>query len=403
MTKQHNAFFTTAIQVPAQQKGILSDLHFSVKDVFAVEGHTNSAGNPDWLRTGTVAEATAPSIQQLLLAGATLTGMTHTDEIMYSLNGQNAHYGTPINPAAEDRIPGGSSSGAAVSVASGEVDFSIGTDTGGSVRVPSSYCGIYGFRPTHGTVPIEGVIPLAKSFDTVGWMTRDPQLLEEVGRTLLPQLSNSPAASFKRLLKVEEAWEMVSSAYKEQAFAVIDQLSEQFEQTTEAVLSNNGLEEWFNTFRTIQSTEIWKQHGEWIERDQPVFGEAIAARFNMAKQTFEKNISEEAYEKMASISQYVRALLAEDGLLVIPTTVGPAPYRDIQGEKDEERRALTMQVTCIAGLSGLPQVTIPLGKMEGAPVGLSFIAGANKDLELLKWVSEWALLERKAGQEASPL
>ena len=160
-----------------RHKGVAAALSFALKDVFDVEGVTACAGNPDWLRTHRAATRTAPAVDKLLDAGASLRGLTITDELTLGLNGENFHYGTPTNPAAPDRVSGGSSCGSAAAVAGGLVDFALGTDTGGSVRVPASYCGIFGFRPTHGRVSNAGVVPLAPSFDTVGWFARDPKVL----------------------------------------------------------------------------------------------------------------------------------------------------------------------------------------------------------------------------------
>jgi amidase len=185
MEMNWNAFIDKDVKREGANAGILAGKTFAVKDVFAVKGHTNSAGNPNWLKTAQQATSDSPSIAKLLAAGADLHGMAVTDELMYSLNGENVHYGTPVNPYGADRVPGGSSSGSAVAVAAKLTDFAIGTDTGGSIRIPSSYCGIYGFRPSHGAVDISGVIPLAESFDTVGWMARDVGLLKDIGTVLL--------------------------------------------------------------------------------------------------------------------------------------------------------------------------------------------------------------------------
>ena len=145
----------THVTLPGSETGPLATLSLAVKDVFHIKGHPTGAGNPDWLRTHPVAGTTAPAVQRLLDAGAHIVGKTHTDELAYSLNGENVHYGTPVNPNAAGRIPGGSSSGSAAAVAGGLVDFAIGTDCGGSVRLPASYCGIFGFRPTHGRIPLD--------------------------------------------------------------------------------------------------------------------------------------------------------------------------------------------------------------------------------------------------------
>jgi amidase len=173
------------VYLPGAATGPLAGLTFAAKDLFDVAGYVACAGNPDWLRTHAPAGKTAPVVQTLLEAGATLMGKTVTDELAFSMSGENIHYGTPINPAAPARIPGGSSSGSASATASKLVDFALGTDTSGSIRVPASYCGLFSLRPTHGRISCQGVIPLAPSFDTVGWVARDATLLQRIGEVLL--------------------------------------------------------------------------------------------------------------------------------------------------------------------------------------------------------------------------
>ncbi|KQO10856.1 amidase [Paenibacillus sp. Leaf72] len=402
-----HAFIKPELTLPATHTGNLDGLRFAVKDVFAIKGHISSAGNPDWLRTHEAAEHTASTIERLLDAGAALTGATHTDELMYSINGQNAHYGTPINPLAPGRIPGGSSSGSAVAVAAGAVDFALGTDTGGSVRVPSAYCGVYGFRPTHGAVAMDGVIPLAPSFDTVGWMARDSTLLLKVGELLLAaeaaaRVEGDAAAAadvklFSRLLIAEDAWSKADSTSVLQLRPFVAELEAVIANTERLTLAPEGLDQWLEAFRTIQGLEIWQTHGEWITREQPAFGPGIAQRFRWAS-TLRNEDSEQKLEEQCSIRAKLRELLGIDSLLVLPTIPGTAPDRHISGEAADKQRALTMQLCCIAGLSGLPQVTLPVGEVDGAPIGLSIIAGAGQDLKLLRWIVQHAeLWERRRG------
>ena len=187
--------------------GPLSGLTFAAKDVFDVAGSRTGFGNPVWLETHPPAESTAPAVLRCLEAGAVMVGKTLTDELTYSLNGQNYHYGTPVNSAAPGRIPGGSSSGSASAVAGGLVDFALGTDCGGSVRLPASYCGILGIRPTHGAVSLEGVAPFTWSFDVAGWFARDPSVFAAVGRVLLD--GGPDAAPSGRLLYPQDAFGVV--------------------------------------------------------------------------------------------------------------------------------------------------------------------------------------------------
>lgn len=204
LDNRYGAFIDPELTVESLGSGILDGLTFAVKDVFAVAGHSSSAGNPDWLHSHHPSTEHAVAVHRLLLSGATLRGAAHTDELMYSLGGENHHFGTPINPRAVGRIPGGSSSGSAVAVASGSVDFALGTDTGGSIRVPSSYCGVYGFRPTHGAVDFQGVIPLSPAFDTIGWMSDRLDVLQKVGEVLLVAGSTSVKTAKKIESSIEE-------------------------------------------------------------------------------------------------------------------------------------------------------------------------------------------------------
>lgn len=176
----------------SQDQGPLAGVTLAVKDLFDVAGLPTGAGSPEWLATHPVPNESAAAVSRLLDAGAHIVGKTHTDELAWSLNGENAHYGTPQNPNAPGRIPGGSSSGSAAAVAGSLVQIALGSDTGGSVRLPASYCGIYGIRPTHGRIDLRGVVPLAPSYDTVGWFARDPMLLSTVGKVLLNASSAGP-------------------------------------------------------------------------------------------------------------------------------------------------------------------------------------------------------------------
>ena len=161
------------IHIEGRPGGPLSGLTFAAKDLFDVAGHPTGGGNPDWARSNPVPTRHAWAVQQLLDAGATLIGKTITDEVSLGIVGENAFYGTPVNRRAPGRVPGGSSSGSAAAVAAGFCDTALGTDTGGSVRVPASFCGLYGIRPTHGRIDVSGMMPQAPSSDTTGWLARD--------------------------------------------------------------------------------------------------------------------------------------------------------------------------------------------------------------------------------------
>ncbi|SDL64181.1 amidase [Paenibacillus jilunlii] len=385
---QHGAFIEPGLEVTGMGSGKLAGLSFAVKDVFAVAGHRSSAGNPDWLRSHQPAAVHSAAVSKLLESGATLRGATHTDELMYSLGGENYHYGTPVNPRAKGRIPGGSSSGSAVAVASGSVDFALGTDTGGSVRVPSAYCGVCGFRPTHGAVEMEGVIPLAPGFDTVGWITARPELLLRAGEVLLGAAApGSRGGTMGKLHIVPEAWALAGadSAASLQDGLQLLQAGAGWSGATE--IAPEGLKTWMDVFRELQGAEIWATHGTWIERAQPLFGPDIAARFAWAAGLAGQDHSR-ALRIRAEIAARLRQLLGEDGCIVLPTVPGPAPLRGGDLAQLEKDRSGAMMLSCIAGLAGLPQVTLPVIGPSGLPLGLSVIGGHGQDLRLLSWVRE---------------
>ncbi|WP_066157874.1 amidase [Halalkalibacter krulwichiae] len=387
MNDTFHAFINEELEIEPISKGALSGRKFAVKDVFEVKGQVASAGNPDWLRTHKPSGIHAMVIQQLLHAGAKLKGMTITDELMYSLNGENYHYGTPRNPRAPGRIPGGSSSGSAVAVSAGLVDFALGTDTGGSVRVPAAYCGIYGIRPSHGAVPIDGVIPLAESFDTVGWFAQDSELLLRVGRQLIKQKHPTSSRPFSNLLFGTDAWDLVDIKSRSTLSVGINALLNTAERNEWVQIAEEGLMEWASCFRTLQGREIWNNHRKWINEVKPHFGPDIKERFEWAS-TLTETDQKKAEQQRIKVQSRLHELLGDDTLLIIPTTPGEAPFCQLSGEEIEKRRSQTMQLSCIAGLAGFPQVAIPLKNENGLPLSLSIIAGKKQDLRLLEWVYE---------------
>uniref|UniRef100_UPI00403EC75B amidase family protein n=1 Tax=Paenibacillus sp. FSL R5-0744 TaxID=2921656 RepID=UPI00403EC75B len=437
---QYGAFIDPQLTVGRLGNGILDGLTFAVKDVYAVAGHSSSAGNPDWLRSHNPSTEHAAVVRQLLRSGATLRGATHTDELMYSLGGENHHYGTPINPRAAGCIPGGSSSGSAVAVASGSVDFALGTDTGGSIRVPSAYCGVYGFRPTHGAVNMEGVIPLSPQFDTVGWIADRMDVLQKVGEVLLGigRMDEKVTMSIdgnlelrtdmsldismeKNLKSIEnglenkakmelrdnlqknivdpiqknmgtlfvatDCWDLVDPKDVSVLANGLNHLRTGADHFFETEIAPEGLKVWMDIFRELQGSEIWTTHCAWIEKVKPFFGPDIAARFSWAANLAGKDHGI-ALNKRAEISTQLRQLLGEDNCLVIPTVPGTAPLRGGDLRQLEENRSGAMMLSCMAGLAGLPQVTLPMLSTNGLPLGLSVIAGHGQDLRLLSWVKE---------------
>ncbi|WP_194152372.1 amidase [Muricoccus nepalensis] len=368
--------------------GPLSGIAFAAKDLFDVAGFPTGAGNPDWARTHPVPARHADAVAALLAAGATLAGKTHTDELAFSLNGENAHYGTPVNPRAPGRIPGGSSSGSASAVAGGAVDTALGTDTGGSVRVPSSYCGIFGIRTTHGAVPVGGLVPLAPRFDVVGWFARDAGLLARVGRALLPAGSAAPVT---RLLRLEDAFELAGEAVTAALAPAVARLAGRLPVDSARLAPGpEGLSGWFGHFRVLQGRDAWRTHGEWVTAVEPSFGPGIRDRFGWAAGLTEE-MGEAAEAGRAAALAVLDAALPPGTALLLPTAPGIAPRLATPAAELDAFRMRAMTLTCIAGLGGLPQVSMPAGTLDGCPVGLSVIGARGTDLALMDAVADWAL------------
>jgi amidase len=368
------------IRVEGAKSGPLGGLTFMAKDLFDVAGHRTSAGNPDWLETHPAARAHAWAVEALLDAGATLTGKTITDELAYGLTGRNAHYGAPINPAAPDRITGGSSSGSVSAVAGKLADFALGSDTGGSVRIPASYCGVFGLRPTHGRIPTTGVVDLAPSFDTVGWFARDAPLMERIGRVLLR--AKQADANPSRLIIGED---LFAAADPEVAAAVQPLLAKAktfIRRTESARIFSGDPADWREAFRLLQAREAWEADGAWITKHKPKLGPDVQERFDIASKVTDTQL-EGPRRLREEVSAAMAALLADGAVLCLPTSPVPAPKRDASLETLGDVRLRTMAVTCIAGLARLPQISVPAGSVGDAPVGLSFIAARGEDMLLL--------------------
>jgi amidase len=370
--------------------GPLSGLRFAAKDLFDVAGFVTGAGNPDWARTHPAPAARhAAAVAALLDGGADLRGKTHTDELAFSLNGENFHYGTPRNSRAPGRVPGGSSSGSAAAVAAGVVETALGTDTGGSVRMPASYCGLYGIRPTHGAISVDGLVPLAPRFDTVGWFARDAATLARLGRVLLP--AGQPPV-IARLLVLEDAFAVAGEAVRVALAPALEALRARLPSAQES-LAPEGLSAWLPHFRMLQGRDVWRTHGAWITAQEPSFGPGIRERFAWAAGITDAEVAA-AEAGREEVLRRLDAVLAPGTALVLPTAPGIAPRLATPPAELEQFRNAALTLTCIAGLGGLPQVSVPAGTLEGCPVGLSVIGARGADLALLDLVEAWSFPAR---------
>jgi amidase len=355
-----------------------------VKDVFDIAGRRTGAGNPDWLAMREPATRNASAVDVLLAAGADIVGKTLTDELAYSLNGENHHYGTPVNPVTPERIPGGSSCGSAVAVAAGLCDIGLGSDTAGSIRLPATFCGAWGFRPTHGAIPNDGVVPLAPSYDTVGWIAPNADVLARVGNVMLPADRDVAGSLPTRLLLADDAWALANPDARAALHAKLPSLIARFDSVAQQVVAADGLEKWQQIFRVIQGREVWATHGEWIATRSPRFGPGIRERFQWAS-TVSAAAAEAAAVERRRIAGVLDDVLA-GAILCIPTVSFVAPLKGSPSAEDDRTRALCL--LSIASLGRLPQVAIPVTRVNGCAVGLSLIGSRGMDRALLARAAE---------------
>jgi amidase len=365
-------------------QGPLRGLRFAVKDLFDVAGHPTGAGNPTWLATHPLPMRHSPVVAQLLASGATLIGKVLTDELAYSLHGDNAHYGAPRNTHAPSRVTGGSSSGSAAAVAAGLVDFALATDTGGSTRVPASYCGLWGLRTTHGALAVDGLVPLSPGFDTVTWLARDASVFHAVGRVLLPDAS--PLRSGVQAVHAfDDAWALADAEFTAPLARATELLARLVGAVPQhgRIAADASLHDWRQAYNTAGAHEAWRVHGAWIQAAQPRFGDAIAGRWQVASRTTDAEAAT-AHMTKERVRAHLRRVLGAHGVAVLPSAASLAPLRDANAEQVNAVRLRTMAITCIAGLAGLPQVSLPLKAPGGEPLGVSLLGPAGSDLALIE-------------------
>lgn len=376
-----NAFVAgTSVHIAGKPGGSLSGLTFAAKDLFDVAGHPTGGGNPDWAASNPVPTRHAWAVRTLLDAGAELIGKTITDEVSLGILGENEFDGTPINSAAPDRVPGGSSSGSAAAVAAGLCDTALGTDTGGSVRVPASFCGLYGIRPTHGRLDLTGMLPQAPSSDTTGWFARDAATFARVSAVMLG--GAIPTALPSRLLIATDAFGFADPDAAEALRPMVRRLAQIIGAPREELLAPQGLSVWARAQRTLQPAEAWRTFRAWIDRDNPRFA------FNVARGLVHGSMIPESERGWANLMRQevrgrLRHLLPPDTILCMPTTPFAAPKRGLPLAILDPLRD---RITCLCahgGLAGHPQLSIPGATVDGAPIGLSILGARGSDATLV--------------------
>jgi amidase len=362
------------------ETGPLVGLTAVVKDMFDIAGSLTGGGSPDWLAVQKPASRHASAVEQILAAGATIVGKTICDEFFYSVSGVNAHYGTPPNMRAPGRIPGGSSSGSAAACGANACDFALGSDTGGSVRVPASFNGVYGLRPTHGRVDLTGAMAMAPSFDVAGWFANGPGVLRRVGTVLLQ--GSAVKARTTRLLVATDAFAQADAEVAALCREFLNRGTELLPARVEANIAPAGFDAWREAFRVVQAKEVWETFGAFITRAKPKLGPGIKERMDFAASVTTER-ADQSRAIIADARAHILANLPPGTIMALPTAPSIAPLLATTGDALESFRVRTMRLTCIAGLAGLPQINIPVGTVSGCPAGLSLIGWPGADEVLL--------------------
>jgi amidase len=361
--------------------GPLDGLTVAVKDLYAVPGQPVGAGNPTYLREAAVETAPAAAVAALLTAGASIRGIARTDEFAYNLTGRNAHHGTPPNSAAPTRLPGGSSSGSASAVGLGTAEIGIGTDTAGSVRVPASYQGLWGLRTTHGAVSRDGLLPLATSFDTVGWLTRSPGVLLAALDATVPPPAPAGAPDATVLVVPEELVALVEPTVARAFTAFVETLDEP---VTTVRLRDLGIPDpaaLQEQMRLVQAAEALAAHGPWIDAHPGALSPVVGDRFRAAGAN-DPDATADAVARLDEVRGTIRGALAGRTLL-FPTVPGPAPLLHADTAALERTRTATTAMTALASVGGLPAVSAPALTVDGAPVGVCLVGGPATDRALV--------------------
>jgi amidase len=391
ITIEQSGAFIETFALPPTGDGPLRGLKFAVKDLIDVAGHRTGCGNPTWLETHPPAAVSAVCVEQLLAAGATGIGTTITDELAYSLLGENHFYGTPLNPAAPDRVPGGSSSGSASAVACGLVDFALGSDTGGSVRVPASNCGIWGWRPTPGVVSVAGVMPLAPTYDTVGILARSAEVLALAASVLLqtPPLYDAEPATIHL---VDEPFALADPGVRDALQPAMKRIEHKYSGRVRTTSLANLCDDaaaaefatWLELYRVIMGSEALSSLGSWVEAARPPLGPMATTGLEFARSLDRTRLGEFVGRRDQYCRQLRRALGPRD-LLCLPTAPYVAPLKGSAARnRGSDYYQRTLSVTAIAGVGRLPQVSMPLANVGGVPIGLSLIAAHGEDMFMLE-------------------
>lgn len=373
------------IALKGAEEGPLAGLTFAAKDVFKILGSTVGNGHPDWLRTHQPDDFTASTIVKLLDAGADLVGKTICDELCFSISGENWNYGSPLNPHDVRRYTGGSSAGSGAAVAGGLADFALGSDCLGSVRIPGSFNGVFGIRPSYGRVPSDGEARYCPSMDVFGYLVNDPEVFRRVSRVMLGE--DRKPFTFRKLLVAKDCFETVSAQVYEALKPAIAFVGSHLESVEEITLAPEGLAAWLRVFQLVQGFEVWESYGGWVNHYRPRLSRGPKERLEWAS-TITRKAYKDALARKAEISAQIRETIGEDALLALPTAASVATLRTAALDDINAIRQQASYLLCISPLSGTPQFGLPMAFQDGLPLGLSLIGPNDSDLALAEFSAD---------------
>lgn len=375
-----------------QPRSAIDGLPISIKDLFDVAGEVTTAGSR-LLSSASPAAANASMVDRLQQAGAAIVGKTNMSEFAFTGLGVNPHYGTPANPwqRAQQRIPGGSSSGAAVAVSDGMCLAAVGTDTGGSVRIPAALCGLTGFKPSASRIDQRGTLPLAASLDSIGVIAHDVRscwLLDSViaDRPLTIDERNLSEAHFviPQTRVLADLDEHVSAAW----LHALDVLRAQGVKITELPLQELVELDSINARGGITAWEAWQWHQHYAQSQPEAYDPQVLTRINRGSLLNEEDAAE-LYQLRADWKQRVEQAVAPFDGILMPTVPLIAPTLT---ELDDPARYMQVNLLMLRNTSVINMldgcsISLPCHQPGAAPVGLMLSSTHGNDAALLSWAA----------------
>ncbi|ANW05393.1 hypothetical protein LMTR13_08210 [Bradyrhizobium icense] len=364
---------------------LLAGIPVSIKDLFDVEGEVTLAGTRA-LDDCPPAAADAPIVKRLKAAGAVLVGRTNMTQFAFSAVGINPCFGTPGNPWDRDRIPGGSSSGAAVSVADGMAIAAIGSDTVGSIRVPAALCGVVGFKPTQGAVSREGAVPLSTTLDTVGPLARTVHDCALVHAAIAGEIQTMPKGASVSGLRLAVPTDVVLEGLDadvsqtfQRACTMMSSAGAALRELPTGVFSDIRSE---NLNATIQSVEALAWHRDLLARRRPDYDPNVRKRVERGAQ-FSAVDYVRALGRRTELMAKFDAVTAPFDALILPTVSIIAPSMDECRRDEDSIRAQLIRNPSLFNLLDRPSISIPMHRPGEPPTGLTIVGERYEDCRLL--------------------